>query len=932
MKKVLTVSATVLVGLASEAALVNLIPEHGTSKLFTLKSEGDVEYRVSFYRPDVFRVEAAKKVWVGEGTNKVVKLDYSDAHNNPANAQILVDSWKEDTTGVGFEDKDGRYTFKTSEIVVSFDKATEKMSVTDFRGKAILSEAEPVKIGEKETVQTLVSDKSERFYGGGQQLGRLMHKGRKISLSCKFNWSDGDAPNPSPFVISSKGYGILRHTFATGAYDFTADETAALAHEESRFDAFYFIGDFPTVLDRFTEATGRPNFLPIWGLELGDADAYMTRDPKTKLPKQNPDGSFVEITPDALKVARKYREHDMPGGWMLVNDGYGCGYVQLADVCSGLKELGFQTGLWTEGALDRIAWEVGTAGTRVQKLDVAWTCQGGAQFRNQYPLQCNKDAFLGITTNANARGFCWTVLGWAGTQRYSICWAGDEYGGWDLIRYMIPGITGSAMSGQAYATTDVDGIFGGSQETYLRDIQWKCWTTAMYVMNGWAGDICKSPWWYKEPYKGEIRKALKHKIRLTPFLYNLMRESYDTGAPIVRPMVYNYPTDPECWTEATKFQFMVGKDVIVAPVYTPEKINKGWWRKGVYLPEGDWYDYNDGRRVKGGQWLKAYPIDLTKIPVFVRAGAVLPMYDEALTMSGADKTRLTFDVWPAKDGATRVYEDDGDTLDYQKGAYCTTGVSLVGTAAGADRIGDLTVSVDGFKGQDYAGRPQTRVYCFDIHTQAKPLQVLANGRLVSEIASTDAPAGIFANVKQGWYYDAADRFGTLKVKLLARSDKEAVRLAVRFAEPTVARVETPAYPVPTAAEEEAQAEGAKLLAVDLLKDRSIVDGQDMVVKAGQKVVQRPESVYTKLKGQVATHPDNKPEARFTFRIFAGNHVTKDKQIFERANMKGNDVPQLIEVNLPADVQNVRYEFTADDESESSRNAKGVWAHVEYIAE
>ncbi|MCR5414717.1 MAG: DUF5110 domain-containing protein [Kiritimatiellae bacterium] len=934
----LIASAAVFATLTASATLTRLVPEHGTSKLFTLKSDADREYRVSFYRPDVFRVEAALKSFVMEGTNKVERYDYADKHNNPTNAQILVETWAEDKSGVKFADKDGFFVFTTSEIIVSFDKTNETMSVSAWRGEdPIFEEAQRLEFTTNSCTQTIASDADEKIWGGGQQLGRLMHKGRKISIACDFNWSDGGAPNPAPFMISSRGWGMLRHTFAPGAYDFTAEDKSLLTHDEGRFDAFYFIGDFATVLDRYTEATGRPNFLPVWGLELGDADAYMTREKDTKYPKQEKDGSFTETTPDALKVAQRYREDDLPGGWLLVNDGYGCGYTELASVCDGLKQLGFHTGLWTEGKLDRIAWEVGTAGTRIQKLDVAWTCQGGAQYRYQYPLQCNKDTYLGFTTNANARAFCWTVLGWAGTQRYGICWAGDEYGGWDLIKYMIPGVTGSAMSGQAYATTDVDGIFGGSSETYLRDLQWKCWTTAMYVMNGWS-DVNKSPWSYPEPYKSHIRAALKHKIRMTPFLYTLMRGSWETGAPIVRPMAWNYPYDPECLDESTMYQFMVGTDILVAPVYTPEKLNKGWWRKGIYLPYGDWYDYNDGRRVKGGQWLKAYPIDLGKIPVFVRAGAILPMYDEALTMSGADKTRLTFDIWPGDIAGglnhTRVYEDDGESLDYAKGAWREKFVlaEMYGALDFPDTMSDMTVSIAPGEFGGYEGAPEKRVYLFDIHTQAEPAQVLVDGKEVMLLSTTKCVKDLFENVKEGWWYDPDDKFGTLHVKLLPRGDEESLQLKIRFPAELVDRVDTPDYPVPSEAEAEELAAGISTNAVDLLRNRSIVDGLDMVVTNGLTVVQKPEPFYSKIRGHVATHKDNDPAARFTFRIFAGNHVAGRKQIFERANMKGNDAPQLIEVNLPTDVQKVEYEFTADDESEASKNARGVWKKVEYIAE
>ena len=228
-------------------------------------------------------------------------------------------------------------------------------------------------------------------------------------------------------------------------------------------------GDFAGNLNLYTQFTGRPNFIPRWGLQLGDADAYITRDTETREPAQNEDGSYKEVTPvDAVRVAKAYREHDMPCGWLLVNDGYGCDHMQLGYVADTLAGLGFHTGLWTEGALDRINWEVGHAGSRVQKIDVAWS---GPAY--QHALECNKIAAEGIERNADARAFVWTVQGWAGTQRYGICWTGDQSGSWDLIRYHIPTLTGSSMIGQAYATTDVAGIFGGSHETYLRALQSK---------------------------------------------------------------------------------------------------------------------------------------------------------------------------------------------------------------------------------------------------------------------------------------------------------------------------------------------------------------------------------------------------------------------------------------------------------------------------
>ena len=224
----------------------------------------------------------------------------------------------------------------------------------------------------------------------------------------------------------------------------------------------------------------------------------------------------------------------MPGGWILPNDGYGCGYANLPEVVRGLDRYGFKTGLWTENGVDKIAWEVGTAGTRVQKLDVAWTGKG-----YQFALDANQAAVDGILQNSNSRPMVWTVMGWAGMQRYAVAWTGDQSGSWDYIRWHIPTYIGSGLSAQAYAASDVDGIFGGSPETYVRDLQWKVFTPVLMGMSGWSATERKHPWWFEEPYRSINRSYLKLKNRLMPYMYTYAREAEATGAPIVRGLMWD---------------------------------------------------------------------------------------------------------------------------------------------------------------------------------------------------------------------------------------------------------------------------------------------------------------------------------------------------------------------------------------------------------
>ena len=126
--------------------------------------------------------------------------------------------------------------------------------------------------------------------------------------------------------------------------------------------------------------------MPRWGLEFGDADCY------------NKTGKTIDVV---SRVARKYRDNDMPGGWILPNDGYGCGYTDLPATIQALKPLGFVTGLWTENGLERIATEVRDYGSRVMKLDVAWVGRG-----YQFALNGMRDAYEGIEKNAIRAGSC----------------------------------------------------------------------------------------------------------------------------------------------------------------------------------------------------------------------------------------------------------------------------------------------------------------------------------------------------------------------------------------------------------------------------------------------------------------------------------------------------------------------------------------------
>ncbi len=635
-------------------------------------------------------------------------------------------------------------------------------------------ELKPVDLGHAQTSQTLSADPDEFFYGGGQQNGQFEFNGKTLEVSYSGGWEEGDRPSPAPFYMSSKGYGVLRNTWSDGQYDFRSDGYLSTTHQEARFDAYYFFGDsIKPVLAQYTQLTGRAPLLPRWAFEYGDADCYNDGDNVKKpgtVPEHWSDGP-TGTTIDVLEtIAAKYRQHDMPGGWILPNDGYGCGYTDLPNVVAGLQQYGFKTGLWTEDGVDKIAWEVGTAGTRAQKLDVAWTGKG-----YQFALDANHDAAQGILDNSDSRPFLWTVMGWAGIQRYAVTWTGDQSGSWDYIRWHIPTLIGSGLSGQVYATGDVDGIFGGSPETYTRDLQWKSFTPVLMGMSGWSKTARKHPWWFDEPYRSINRRYLKLKMRLMPYMYTLAHQAETSGAPIIRGLMWDHPSDPHSGGEDYKNQFFLGQSILIAPVYQSQASSKGW-RENIYLPQGIWFDYFDGTVINtldGGTTVNR-PVTLEQLPVLIKAGAIIPMYPEALYDGQVAKDVVTFDIYPHLDNEFELYEDDGNTRQYRQGAYSSQNIQVSAPAFG--QRGDITVKLGAVVGH-YQGQLNQRAYELLLRTHVKPSLVVIDGKTSND-----------------WHYDLANNQGTLTITI----DKAAITRPheVKVTLPTAATPTKPYPPMP----------------------------------------------------------------------------------------------------------------------------------------
>lgn len=716
---------------------------------------------IDFYGPNIFRMFQDPQGGI-----------LRNPEANPP-ARILVDSPRVCPGKITIGKEGDLTTISSARVKLTLPAQGKTFTVTDLQtGKTVLKSIKPVEYTAKHTTLVLDEEPGEYFYGGGVQNGRFSHKGKVIDIVNTNSWTDGGVASPTPYYWSTDGYGIMFNTFAPGAYDFGAAEKGQvkLTHDSPYLDLFVMVNDQPVaLLNDFYQLTGNPVLLPKFGFYEGHLNAYnrdywaenpdgiLYEDGKRYKESQKDNGGIKESLNGELSgnyqfsaraVIDRYNAHDMPLGWVLPNDGYGAGYGQASTLDGNIANLrdfgdyarkhGVEIGLWTQSDLHPkegiepllqrdIVKEVRDAGVRVLKTDVAWVGSG-------YSFGLNGVTDVGEIMpyyGNDARPFIISLDGWAGTQRYAGIWTGDQTGGqWEYIRFHIPTYIGSGLSGQPNICSDMDGIFGGKNPVMnTRDFQWKTWTPMQLNMDGW-GSNPKYPHIFGGEYENIVRSYLKLKSELLPYAYSYAREAVD-GKPLIRAMFLDYPND---YTHgvATKYQFLYGPDFLVAPIYQETRIKEDGSdvRNNIYLPEGTWYDYFSGKAYvsDGTVILNNYATPLWKLPVFVRAGAIIPMVNPNNNPSQIDKSTRIYEIWP-KPGFSEIteYDDDGTTEEWRRGAYATTRISADLSAKGVLKV-IVTPTTGNFNGM--TARQAT---LFRIPATATPKQVTVkiNGKKVN---------------------------------------------------------------------------------------------------------------------------------------------------------------------------------------------------------
>lgn len=555
---------------------------------------------------------------------------------------------------------------------------------------------------------------------------------------------------------------------------------------------FIFGKDYKEIQEQYISMTGKPIMPPKWALGFSQSRGLYTKeaqaleiaaefrkrqipcdviyqdigwtqnlqdfewrkgnykDPKAMLKKLRDDGFKMIVSQDPVisqrdnkqwteadqlgyfvKDARTNKSYDMPWPW-----GGNAGVVdftlpQVADWWGKYQQKPLDdgvSGFWTD--MGEPAW---SNEEDVDRLNMKHNLGMHDEIHNVYGLiwdKVVKEQF--DKRNPNKRIFQMTRAAYAGLQRYTFGWTNDSGNGNDVLdgwaqmeNQVAVGIS-AGLGGIPFWTTDISGYCGditdypAMGELYTRWMQFGIFCPLSRAHH--EGDNAVEPWVFGDVVEKNTKSAIELKYQLFPYLYTYSRIAHDKGLPITRGLFMEYPGDLE--TNKIDDQFIFGEEILVAPV-----LKKGERVKRVYLPEGEWIDFNDKKtEYLGGQRI-AYKAPLNTIPIFVKKGSIIPMMPVMQYIHEKSDFPIYFHVFPNYEdekASFNLYEDEGTNQDYLKDIYSRT--SIVCTTQAAGYVISITPEDKGFHQSD------KRNFVLNILTGQKPQTVLINGKKATYVA------------------------------------------------------------------------------------------------------------------------------------------------------------------------------------------------------
>ncbi|MEY8253419.1 glycoside hydrolase family 31 protein [Clostridium perfringens] len=291
------------------------------------------------------------------------------------------------------------------------------------------------------------------------------------------------------------------------------------------------------------------------------------------------------------------------------------------------------------------------------------------EFHNRYGFEmsrCSKEAQEEL--HPNERGFSITRATYAGGQRYSSVWTGDNMSLWSQMRMSISMNANLGISGFSFVGNDVSGFgLDSSEELFIR---WMEMGPFIPIFRNHSNMYTRrqEPWAFGPRAEKIAKKSIELRYELLPYIYDLYYISHKEGLPIFRPMIMEYEKDMNLLN--MREQFMLGENMLVAPV-----LYEGERSKTVYLPKGSWFNYFTMEKLQGGKWYKL-PCELDEILVFVKEGAIIPTYNKKFRNVKERPNNILLKVF-GENAKGFHYNDDGHTMEYLEGKYTYMDIKVV---------------------------------------------------------------------------------------------------------------------------------------------------------------------------------------------------------------------------------------------------------------
>ena len=645
------------------------------------------------------------------------------------------------------------------------------------------------------------------FYGRSESLdlqGRIAER--------NYGTAHGQqAPLIVPFYLSSRGYGLFLNSTWPNAFCFGKDgHYEFLIRGKGQLDFFVFGGPgFPALLDAYTQLTGRPRLPPegIFGLALSDkanddASAHPSDEQwwKEKLLAHRNAGFPIDhlvndnrwragggkrcesyFAWDSIRYPNPHeyqswvKEHGLlvtvdfnrciasrSEGWRMAYNVPHAESIEFGDSAPDFTRSEVRQWFWNLFWQKTLNPALGYPGDAlwIDEFDEMGTLPASTVLGNGKTWDEMRNYWFYLIAKAlvqdgwdkafgeTRRPFVWVRGMTAGAQRYATLWSGDIRPTYSEMQSEVRGMLLAGMSGFPFWGHDAGGFHDWETHRGPDDVMYRQWSMALGSFTPFwkphGMGVSRWPLDRSLDAQADARTYGNLRSALMPYLYTYAHAASSTGMPIARALVLSYQNSPEAWN--ADLEYLWGGEILVAPNCSESTAVALW------LPPGMWYDFWSDAELPGNR-TAVYPAPAGKLPLFVKAGSIIPMFSPAPGLALLHRDTLVVDLYPGTDAEFHLYEDDGETELYRtRDAYRITGMSFTQAA--------FRLSIAPARGH-YAGSPDARAYIIQIHGLSRPVHLRVDGiradEWISESAAKTAGHGI-------WWDDRRSRLQLLVPK------------------------------------------------------------------------------------------------------------------------------------------------------------------------